>query len=56
MTLYFSMRQMKGFALDLETRVLNDLDEKAHDLVELFIGNPQWVSWATTNEQDGCSG
>src|ERR1022692_171493 len=43
MTLYFSRRQMKGFALDLETRGLNDLDEKAHNLVELFIGNPQFI-------------
>jgi hypothetical protein len=38
MTLYFSKRQMKGFSGPGD-QVLNDLDEKAHDLVELFIDN-----------------
>ncbi|MGI0086019.1 MAG: hypothetical protein ACREBQ_13150 [Nitrososphaerales archaeon] len=43
MTLYFSRRQAQSIALDLETRVLNDLDEKLHHLVEIFIGSPEFV-------------
>jgi hypothetical protein len=31
-------------AVDLETRVLNDVDEKVHHLIEIFIGNPQLIS------------
>ncbi|MFI5450345.1 MAG: hypothetical protein ACHQ03_11350 [Candidatus Bathyarchaeia archaeon] len=30
MTLYFSRQQMRSLAVDIETRVLNDLDEKVH--------------------------
>ncbi|HEY6237614.1 MAG TPA: hypothetical protein VIZ68_00315, partial [Thermoplasmata archaeon] len=41
MTLYFSRRQLAGFAVDLETRVLNDLDEKFHRIGEIFIARPE---------------
>ncbi len=35
-TLYFSQRQIRSMAIRLETRVLNDLDEKIHRLVEIY--------------------
>ena len=35
-TLYFSRKQIQTMGLDLETRVLNDLDEKLHSLIALF--------------------
>jgi hypothetical protein len=42
-TLYFSRRQMQAFTVDLETRVLNDLDEKFHRIGEIFIERPELV-------------
>jgi hypothetical protein len=43
LTLYFSQKQVKAQAADLETRVLNDLDEKAHHLVEIFVQKPELI-------------
>jgi hypothetical protein len=42
-TLYFSRRQMQAFTTDLETRVLNDLDEKFHRIGEILIDKPHLV-------------
>src|SRR5579862_8618044 len=43
MTLYFSRRQLRALSLDMETRVLNDLDEKLHNKSSLFMQNPQLI-------------
>lgn len=37
MTLYFSKRQLRGLNVDVETRVLNDLDGRRHRLSEFFM-------------------
>ena len=42
-TLYFSRRQVQAFARDLETRVLNDIDEKFHAIGEILIEQPELV-------------
>lgn len=42
-TLYFSRRQVQAFATDLETRVLNDIDEKFHRIGEIFLERPELV-------------
>jgi hypothetical protein len=42
-TLYFSRRQLRTMSVDLETRVLNDLDEKLHGLISIFIQSPKLV-------------
>ncbi|MCI4360224.1 MAG: hypothetical protein L3J91_00810 [Thermoplasmata archaeon] len=42
-TLYFSRRQMIAFSVDLETRVLNDLDEKFHRIGEILIERPELI-------------
>ena len=42
-TLYFSQRQVQAFSVDLESRVLNDIDEKFHHLAETFITSPTMV-------------
>ncbi|MCI4331332.1 MAG: hypothetical protein L3K19_05740 [Thermoplasmata archaeon] len=53
-TLYFSRRQMQAFTVDLETRVLNDLDEKFHRIGEIFIERPELVqSIYRTSEKVG---
>jgi hypothetical protein len=43
LTLYFSRRQLEALKVDLETRVLNDLDEKFHRLGEIFIEKPELI-------------
>lgn len=43
MTLYFSGRQLKSFTLDMETRVLNDLDEKLHNMGSMFVDSPELI-------------
>jgi hypothetical protein len=40
-TLYFSQRQIRAMRVDLETRVLNDVDEKFHHIAEMFIERPE---------------
>ena len=44
MTLYFSKRQIQGLTVDVETRVLNDLDEKRYRISELLIEKPEMIS------------
>ncbi len=43
LTLYISRRALNAQRLDLETRVLNDLDEKTHDFVEIFVEHPELI-------------
>ncbi|MCI4363009.1 MAG: hypothetical protein L3K13_01705 [Thermoplasmata archaeon] len=43
MTVYFSRRQIQAFTTDLETRVLNDIDEKFHRIGEILIEKPHLV-------------
>jgi hypothetical protein len=38
--LYFSRKQAKGFTLDIETKVLNDLDDKVRRMAEIIIEKP----------------
>lgn len=40
-TLYFSQRQIRASRVDLETRVLNELDEKFLHITGLFIERPE---------------
>ena len=40
MTLYYTRRQLHAFSVDLETRVLNDLDEKNTSPGRDFHGYP----------------
>jgi hypothetical protein len=42
-TLYFSRRQVEGFTKDLESRVLNDIDEKFHSIGEILVDQPDLV-------------
>ena len=38
---YYSRKGMQKLSLDLETKVLNDLDDKLHSLAELAIARPE---------------
>jgi hypothetical protein len=38
--LYFSRKQAQGFTLDIESKVLNDLDEKVRKMAEIILEKP----------------
>ena len=40
LTLFFSKRQIRALSSDQETRVLNDLDEKFHNMAMLIMEDP----------------
>src|SRR5690242_21933481 len=40
LTLYFSKKQIQSLSVDQQTRVLNDLDEKFHNMAELAMDDP----------------
>jgi hypothetical protein len=40
-TLFFSRREIKGLSVDIETKVLSDLDEKVHRLEEHLLERPE---------------
>jgi len=40
---YFSRKQMQKLSVDIETKVLSDLDEKMNDLTRVAIEKPQLI-------------
>lgn len=40
---YFSRKEMRTVSMDIETKVLNNLDEKIHAMAEMLVHNPQLV-------------
>jgi hypothetical protein len=44
LTIYFSKRQIQALSSDQETRVLNDLDEKFHNMAMLAVEDPPIAS------------
>ena len=38
--LYFSRKHMQTLSVDIQTKVLNDLDEKVHKMAEIIIEKP----------------
>ena|SRR6266540_6462983 len=38
---YFSRKEMKNLSVDIETRVLNDLDEKMHEAARILLDRPE---------------
>jgi hypothetical protein len=40
---YFSRRDTKNLSIDIETRVLNGLDEKLHGMIEMLVHRPELV-------------
>ncbi|MCI4367255.1 MAG: hypothetical protein L3K08_05850 [Thermoplasmata archaeon] len=43
-TVYFARRQIQAYETDLETRVLNDIDEKFHRIGEILIERPELIA------------
>src|SRR5438093_6969972 len=50
LTLYFLKRQIQALSSDQETRVLNDLDEKFHNMSMLAMADPSIIRVVDTRE------
>src|SRR5919197_2961292 len=48
---YYSRKQMKSLLVDLETKVLNDLDEKIHGMAEMLARNTELVKLLDKSEE-----
>ena len=49
---YFSRKQMQKLSVDIETKVLSDLDEKIHGLTQLAVEKPQLIRIVSNVESD----
>ncbi|SRR5581483_340484 len=49
---YFSRREMRSVSVDIETKVLNDLDEKIHGMAEMLVLRPELVKLLNKNQSD----
>jgi hypothetical protein len=52
MTLYFSRKQIQSLTLNVQSTVLNDLDEKIHKMGEMLIERPQLAKVITNTQID----
>ena len=50
--LYFSRKQMHALSVDIETKVLNDLDEKIHGMAEMLVQKPGLVQLLDRDQAD----
>jgi hypothetical protein len=50
--LYFSRKQMQRLTVDIETKVLNDLDEKMQTLTQMTVDRPELVKILNKDESD----
>src|ERR671927_1068333 len=50
--LYFSRKQMQSLSVDIETKVLSDLDEKIHDLTQMAVERPELIRIVSNVESD----
>ena len=46
---YFSKKEMRNLSIDIETKILNDLDEKIHAMGEMLIHRPELVKMLNKN-------
>jgi hypothetical protein len=50
--LYFSRKQMQTLSVDIETKVLNDLDERMHGLTQIGVEKPELIKVISNVESD----
>jgi len=48
--LYFSKKQMQGLSIDLETKILNDLDDKINGLTRMMVDSPELIKVVSKTE------
>lgn len=49
--MYFSRREMQSVRVDIETKVLNDLDDKLHGMIEAVVHKPALVKLVDKTDQ-----
>src|ERR671930_2441847 len=49
---YFQRKQMQKLSIDIETKVLSDLDEKIHNLTQMAVEKPQLIRIISNVESD----
>jgi hypothetical protein len=47
---YFSRKGLQSVGVDIETKVLNDLDEKIHGMAEMLVHRPELVKLLNKNQ------
>ncbi|MDE1766114.1 MAG: hypothetical protein KGI27_07550 [Thaumarchaeota archaeon] len=47
---HFSRKGLKSLMIDIETKVLNDLDEKIHGMAEMLVLHPEMVKVLDKNQ------
>jgi hypothetical protein len=50
--LYFSRKQMQALSADIETKILNDMDERIHDLTRMGVERPGLIRVVNNVERD----
>jgi hypothetical protein len=50
--LYFSRKQMQKLSIDIETKIINDLDERIHDLTGIMILRPELIKVVDNVQRD----
>ena len=50
---FFSRKEMRNLSVDIETKVLNDLDEKIHGMAEMLVHRPELVKLLNKNQSFG---
>ena len=48
--LYFSRKQTQTLSVDIETKILNDLDERIHEMTRMGIEQPQLINVISKSE------
>ena len=52
MAFFYSRKQMQKLSVDIETKVLSDLDEKMNDLTHMAVERPQLIRIVSNVESD----
>jgi hypothetical protein len=50
--LYFSRKQMQALSVDIETKILNDMDERIHELTKMGVERPELIRVINNVERD----
>jgi hypothetical protein len=53
--LYFSRKQMQSLSVDIETKILNDLDERIHGLTQMAVERPELIKVVSNVKSDWSS-
>src|SRR5215467_8898541 len=50
--LYFSRKQMQELSIDIETKIINDMDERIHELTGIMIWRPDLIKVVDNAQRD----